>query len=272
MDVLLDHVRQVGWHRCMSYVRAHLAGHAAKAGRLPELLDDPRFVCAAEPGRLQSAIAASPDAAGIPISECHRLTVHLLGDSLRVNAYLLRMAALYQGYRELADRIGRSHQPNAIDVLDAAVDTLESLGKAHTDWVTAVEPYKTLHGWRVASSSADRTIRLWDPDDPGGSLPLAVLSGHTDCVRDIKAFHADGIDYLASASDDGTVRLWDVSDDRGLLVQTLRGHTDWVVRYAPFRGERAGSWPAGAMTRRFGSGRLAARRCQFVRLPATRHG
>lgn len=234
VDVLLDHVRQFGWHRCLGYVRTHLASHAAKAGRLPELLGDPRFVCAAEPGRLQLAIAATPGAARIPISECHRLTVHLLGDNPRANAYLLRLAALYQGHRELAERIGRSHQTSPIDVLDAAVDTLESQGNTHTDWVTAVEPYVILHGWRVASSSADRTIRIWDPDHPGGP-PLAVLTGHTDCVRDVKAFRADGIDYLASASDDGTVRLWDVSRDQGRLVQTFRGHTDWVRAVCAFQ-------------------------------------
>lgn len=235
VDVLLEHVRQYGWQRCLAYVRTHLAAHAAKAGRLLQLLEDPRFACAADPGRLQLAIAATPGAARVPIAECHRLTVHLLGEEPGSNAYLLRLAAFYQGHRALAERIRRSHRLAQFDVLESAVDPLQSVGVAHTDWVTAVEPYDTSLGRRVASSSADRTIRLWDPQLPG-SPPLAVLAAHTDCVRDIRAFHIDGVDYLASASDDGTVRVWDVSRDQGRLVQTLRGHTDWVRAVCVFEG------------------------------------
>ncbi|MGZ6613117.1 MAG: NB-ARC domain-containing protein [Solirubrobacteraceae bacterium] len=83
-------------------------------------------------------------------------------------------------------------------------------------------------GLRLASASADRTVRLWDP---ATGRPTATLDGHTDSVSGV-AFSSDG-QWLASAGDDGTVRLWDPAT--GQPTSTLKCHTGPVsgVAFSP---------------------------------------
>ncbi len=83
-------------------------------------------------------------------------------------------------------------------------------------------------GSLLATASADRTARLWDPST---GQHRSTLEGHTSWVRGV-AFSPDG-SLLATASDDRTARLWDPST--GQHRSTLEGHTDWVfgVAFSP---------------------------------------
>ncbi|MGH8906068.1 MAG: WD40 repeat domain-containing protein [Egibacteraceae bacterium] len=63
-------------------------------------------------------------------------------------------------------------------------------------------------GTRIASSSQDATVRLWDTTT---GAPLGQLTGHTNTVYRV-AFSPDGR-ALASASADQTVRLWPITLD-----------------------------------------------------------
>ncbi|WP_204008165.1 nSTAND1 domain-containing NTPase [Virgisporangium aurantiacum] len=76
-------------------------------------------------------------------------------------------------------------------------------------------------GRTAASSSVDRTVRLWDVTT---GRDLGTLAGHTGTVRGV-AFLPDG-SIVASAGDDRTVRLWDVTSRRELAA--LSGHTGAV--------------------------------------------
>ena len=65
----------------------------------------------------------------------------------------------------------------------------------------------------LASSSRDKTIRIWDIVD---GVCLRTLNGHEHWVNNL-AFSQDG-NILASTSPDNTVRLWDISSGDCLRV------------------------------------------------------
>lgn len=109
----------------------------------------------------------------------------------------------------------------------------------HSKWITCIvwEPINCDPDCRrVASSSKDSTIRIWDTTLMKCDM---VLSGHTMCVTCIK-WSANGLIY--SSSQDRTVKVWRGSD--GSLCRTLEGHAHWintlalncdyVVRTGPF--------------------------------------
>ncbi len=69
-------------------------------------------------------------------------------------------------------------------------------------------------GKKLASSSFDRTIKLWDVDT---GKCLQTLSGHTGRVREV-SWSPNG-QFIASGSDDSTIRIWEV--ETGKLYHTI---------------------------------------------------
>jgi WD40 repeat protein len=80
-------------------------------------------------------------------------------------------------------------------------------------------------GKHVASSSDDKTVRLWDTVT---GAALQTLMGHSGSVYSV-AFSPDS-KLVASSSYDKTVRLWDAVT--GAALQTLMGHSGWVYSVA----------------------------------------
>jgi hypothetical protein len=74
-------------------------------------------------------------------------------------------------------------------------------------------------GTRLASASADKTVRIWDP---ATGTQTQQLDGHTDSVRGV-AWSPDST-RLASASADKTVRIWPARVAQG-----------WLRRRGPLR-------------------------------------
>src|SRR5258708_21773324 len=96
-------------------------------------------------------------------------------------------------------------------------------------------PYTTLFrslafspdGGLLASGGVDATVRLWDPKL---GTPLEDLP-HPGPVFSL-AWSPDGR-LLASGSFDGQIRVWEMQQTQpATCVQTLSGHTNWVVGLA----------------------------------------
>ncbi|BBE08560.1 WD40 repeat-containing protein [Mycoavidus cysteinexigens] len=106
--------------------------------------------------------------------------------------------------------------------------------QAHNEAVTKVV-YSPKKG-QLASSSWDKTVRLWDITT--GSA-LQILSGHKVAVYSI-AYSPNG-NQIASGSGDATVRIWDV--ETGALLCALSGHGNLVssVAYSPKKEKQLAS-------------------------------
>src|SRR5437870_11802505 len=123
-------------------------------------------------------------------------------------------------------RIGRRLFVIAPPLLAALICGLGAVAREETNGKTISEPALTLRGHdnaiyslafspdgkRLASVSADQTVRLWNVEK--GQEDRA-LKGHTNQVLRV-AFSPDGA-RLASASADNTVRVWSVASGEEVL-------------------------------------------------------
>ena len=91
-------------------------------------------------------------------------------------------------------------------------------GHTHNVMSVAFSP----DGSRLASGSADSTVRIWSLSS--GST-VSTLTGHKNCVNSV-CYSPDG-SSLASGSWDSTVRLWAV-DSSTICSRVFRGHVDEV--------------------------------------------
>jgi WD40 repeat protein len=81
------------------------------------------------------------------------------------------------------------------------------------------------NGRLLATSSFDRTIKLWDIET---ARELRTFAGHGNAVRSV-AFSPDGT-LIVSGSGDRQVRVWDVAT--GTCIVVLRGHKNIVATVA----------------------------------------
>ena len=100
------------WAHAPSYIRRHLAAHAAAAGLLDGLLEDPAYLVAADPARLVPHLDAARSAPARFAATVYRQTAHLLaGIDLPTRASQLELAAHRLGYCGLAARIATPPRP-----------------------------------------------------------------------------------------------------------------------------------------------------------------
>ncbi len=100
----------------------------------------------------------------------------------------------------------------------------------HTDMLLRVA--FSPNGRTLATTSGDKTAKLWDVSDPAHPTLTATLTGSVDSV----AFSPNGRTLATANEGDGMAKLWDVSDPiHPTLTATLTGHTGWVfgVAFSP---------------------------------------
>lgn len=90
-----------------------------------------------------------------------------------------------------------------IRLWDMSNDQALSEWSAHSEWIDEVIWHPKQQ--RIATSSFDCTIRIWDTEKSGELI--YTLYGHSSFVKDID-WSPDG-KYITSVSDDGTVHIWD---------------------------------------------------------------
>jgi WD40 repeat protein len=215
------------------YAPYHLH-HASRVDELAGLVCDLRWV-EAKTRRSGSVVTAEADLELVDTPTATalrrelRMGAHLLGPIDPPAALGATLASRLHGVPELQTILGRYRDTLLRPRLEPAwplpdqIDPTEPPRADHTGGVTSCEfsPDGTL----IATTSFDRTARLWHVDD---GAPAGVLTGHTGGVWDC-AFSPDGT-LLATTSDDRTVRLWHVATRSEANV--LTGHTDWVTSCA----------------------------------------
>ncbi|XP_072965939.1 transcriptional corepressor LEUNIG-like isoform X6 [Typha angustifolia] len=83
---------------------------------------------------------------------------------------------------------------------------------------------------RLATSSFDRTVRVWDADNPGYSL--RTFTGHSASVMSLD-FHPKNEDLICSCDGDGEIRYWSINN--GSCVRVFKGPTT-QMRFQPHLG------------------------------------
>ncbi|EPS68633.1 hypothetical protein M569_06134 [Genlisea aurea] len=83
---------------------------------------------------------------------------------------------------------------------------------------------------RLATSSFDQTVRVWDADNPGYSL--RTFTGHSAAVLSLD-FHPNKEDQICSCGGDGEIRYWSINN--GNCTRVFKGNAS-VVRFQPRLG------------------------------------
>ncbi len=223
---------QRDWSKGSDYARVHLATHAAAAGVLDHLLQDPGYLVAADPDRL---IVALPSVT-TPSARLPRRVFRGAFDALRRSppverASYLEMAAREAGADDFADEVA-SLEParpwsarwahwqavsehfiafqQACDVLTLAIGELEG------------EPI-------VLSGGTDGTLRVWHLAT--GVQRAEPLTGHDGAVLAVALGELEGEPIAVSGGADATLRVWDLTTgvQRGGPLTGHRGKVSAVA-------------------------------------------
>ncbi|XP_047340603.1 transcriptional corepressor LEUNIG-like isoform X2 [Impatiens glandulifera] len=109
-------------------------------------------------------------------------------------------------------------------------DTLKSKSQLeeHTSYINDVRFSPSMP--RLATSSFDKTVRVWDADNTGYSL--RTFTGHSAAAMSLD-FHPKKDDLICSCDSDGEIRYWSINN--GSCTKTFKGGST-QMRFQPRLG------------------------------------
>jgi WD40 repeat protein len=232
LDMLLGQAARTGWQA--RYLLDHVAEHAAAAGRIDQLLEDPHYLLAVDPARLVPHLDAAQSAPARATATVYRRTAHqLTALDPPGRASQLELTAHRLGHRGLAAQIAGAAPDRAWQTVwsHGRPSTDHQVLTGHTSGVDAVAVGALPDGTPViVSGGYDRTVRVWRLAD--GTPVGEPLTGHTDTVHAVAVTALpDGTPVIVSGGLDRTVRVWRLADGTP-VGEPLTGHTGWVMAVA----------------------------------------
>ena len=255
LDMLLGQAEHTGWQD--RYLREHAAEHAAAAGRLDQLLEDPLYLITVDPARLVPHLDAARSAPARATAAVYRQSAHLLARLDRpMRASQLELTAHHLGCRGLAARIAGAapDRPWQTRWSHGRRATGHQVLTGHDGAVNAVAAGALPDGTPVIiSGGGDGTVRVWRLAD--GTPVGEPLRGHDGAVYAVAAGALpDGTPVIISGGGDGTVRVWRLADGTP-VGEPLPATTARWTRWRPGRCRTAPrSSSAAATTARCGCG------------------
>ena len=213
--VSTDRHGHTDWQRADDYTRLFLVGHAADGGMLRDLMNDARFVAAADPGQLLPELRRDPSLASLPNVRAYRRSgAQLYALTPAERAAQVGLVARQISADEFAEQLAAAHG-------EAPWFPLWShwrRGQAHTLLGRSRVPVRAL-----ALSTVDAVpVAVWGDDD--GMLRCSdVVSGapawpavkHGGTILAVATGTLDGRPVALSGGAGG-LRLWDLSTGKRL--------------------------------------------------------
>ena len=212
-----QHQAEATWSAADPYLKAHLPAHAAECGRLDDLVEDPRYLFAADPDVLVPELGAADRAE--PIARVYQQVVPLIRDGNLADAQVhLKLYAEQAHLTNFAARIVVDQSPWQLDYTRWQDVQLRQVLGQHAGEVTAIAVARDADGDPLAVTAGQSgQLRIWDlrrgretADSPLPERPdQARLSGP---ISALAAGEADSGEAIAVAGSwDGAVRVWNLA-------------------------------------------------------------
>lgn len=200
------------WQDADPYLHRRLPFHAAEAGRLDDLVEDPRYLVSADPNVLVPELSAVDRAK--PVTLVYQQVVPMVRDG-RVRTALahLKLYAEQQGLTRFAAAISldRDNSPFQLDFTRWEGVRLRQVLGRHDGEVSGIAVTRDRDRRPLAVTSGhDGRIRTWDLLT-GSEIEGSPISVGT-WVTALAAGQLDTGDAIAISGDfDGAVRVWDLA-------------------------------------------------------------
>lgn len=210
------HQPEATWPDADPYLKAHLPAHAGECYHLDDLVEDPRYLLAADPDALVPELGAVIRAE--PIARVYQQVVPLIRDGDLADAQAhLKLYAEQAHLTEFAARVATARGPWGVDYTRWQDVKLRQVLGQHAGAVTGIAIARDADGAPLAVTAGESgQLRVWDlrrgretTDSPLPRHPdQARLSGPISALAVAEADSGEAI--AATGSWDGAVRVWNL--------------------------------------------------------------